>query len=192
VVLEPNLALDDGELIPATDSALTAAPSGLRTAIFAARLIPWKGLLLAIESLRYAPNWRLVVLGDGPERERAREHAIKLGLDERVAFLGRVPRANALAAFAQADAMLFPSFHDSAPWAVGEASALGCPVVCIDAGGPPVMAGRNANVVPVRPSRTLAVRIGARLEQIVDRGVPEKAWRSDRLPGLLATWYGAT
>jgi hypothetical protein len=101
-----------------------------------------------------------------------------------------VPRAEVFDAFRCADALVFPSFHDSAPWSVAEASSLGCPVVCLDAGGgAQLQAGRNAHVVPIAPAATLPERIGACLEGLSGRGEPDHLWYKDRLPGVLRTWY---
>jgi glycosyltransferase involved in cell wall biosynthesis len=84
--------------------------------------------------------------------------------------------------------MLFPSMHDSAPWATGEASATGCPVVCLDLGGPPLLAGPNAFPVPVR--RTVVADLAAALVKAGEhRGEPYLRWAEDRLPALLGDWY---
>ena len=160
-----------------------------RVALFVARLLPWKGLLLAIESLRYAPNWKLVVFGDGPDKDPAEKLAARLQLSERIEFRGRQPRPEVLGAVRTADALLFPSFHDSAGWAAGEASAMGCPVVCLDRGGPALQAGRNAYVVPVNPAGTLDRRIGECLEGLGPRGAPDYDLLEDRIPALLKAWY---
>ena len=190
VIVEPHCALDPLELAGPVGSELIDADDGRRTALFVGRLMGWKGPLLAIESLVHAPEWKLVVLGQGGEREGAEALAVELGVDNRVDFRGLVPRPEVLAALRTADALLFPSFHDSAPWAVAEAATVGCPVVCLDAGGPPLIAGRNAHVVAITPAATLAQRIGLALESLDGRGEPEDAWHADRLPGLLTTWYG--
>jgi len=190
VVVEPNCALSPSELTGSETSSLVDPESGLRTAFFVGRLMGWKGPLLAIESLVHAPGWRLVVLGEGIEHDRAEALANELGVRDRVDFRGHIPRPEVLAAFRSADALLFPSFHDSAPWAVGEAASLGCPVVCLDLGGPPLLAGRNAHVVAAMPATTLAQRVGERLEGLDGRGEPEGRWHDARLGPLLAGWYG--
>jgi hypothetical protein len=63
-------------------------------------------------------------------------------------------------------------------------------VVCLDAGGPPLLAGRNAHVVSRQPTTTLPERVGAALSALEGRGEPEDRWSADRLPTLLARWYG--
>ena len=188
VVVEPNCALDLSSLAAESESPV-ARDGTHRTALFVARLMGWKGPLLAVEALVHAPEWQLLVLGEGTEREHMLEQAERLGVADRVSFRGKVPRSEVLAEFRTADALLFPSFHDSAPWAVGEASALGCPVVCLDAGGPPLLAGANGHIVPRLPAATLAQRLGEALNGIDGRGSPDDRWAADRLPGILNRWY---
>lgn len=189
VVVESHIGLERSELGDREPPTVSKDPSNQRTAFFVARLIPWKGLLLAIESLRYAPDWKLVVLGEGPDRKAATLRAARIGVADRVEFRGQVPRAEVLLGLRTADCLLFPSFHDSSPWAVGEATAQGCPVVCLDAGGPALQAGRNAHVVPIDPERSLPIRIGECLQGLADRGVPDEHLVADRIPVLLEDWY---
>ena len=153
VVVQSNTALDHAEIGEARVTGGSGDTPSQRTALFVGRLIPWKGLRLAIESLRYAPDWRLVILGEGPDKKPATQLAAKLGVASRIEFRGQVPRSEVLKAMQTADCLLFPSFHDSAPWAVGEATAQGCPVICLDVGGPSLQAGSNAHVVPMAPHR---------------------------------------
>jgi glycosyltransferase involved in cell wall biosynthesis len=170
-------------------SACPPDPSGLRTALFIARLAPWKGLLLAVRSLVHAPSWRLVVFGEGRDQADAIELAQRLGVAGRLEFRGSRPRREVLTAMHWADAVLAPTFHVSGPWSVGEASALGCPVVCLDVGGPALMAGTNGHVIAIGDGASLPERIGGCLEGLGPRGVPDHRWAASRLPALLAEWY---
>jgi glycosyltransferase involved in cell wall biosynthesis len=45
-----------------------------------------------------------------------------------------------------ADVLLFPSFHDSGGWVVAEALRVGCPVLCLDLGGPPNLVGATGGL----------------------------------------------
>jgi len=205
VELEGNLAFTAAELAALTgDGAAPAGPSILaterhpadpdggprRTALFAGRLIAWKGLLLAVRALAEAPDWRLVVVGEGPERLRAEALASTLGVSDRIEYRGKVARPQVLEALRRADALLMPSFHDSASWSVGEAAAVGCPVVCLDAGGPKLMAGSNGHVVTIGDGSRLPQRMAAALDGIDGRGPLDTRWTADRLPALLTRWYG--
>jgi glycosyltransferase involved in cell wall biosynthesis len=190
-VIESNTALEIGELDGIHASQPGREPRSGGVALFVGRLIPWKGLLLAVESLAHAPDWKLVVFGEGPDRERAIALADRIGVRDRLEFRGQVPRDQVLEAFLSADALLFPSFHDSASWAVGEAASLGCPVVCLDAGGSRLQAGANAHAVPVQPTTTLPLRLGERLEHLHTRGQPDDHLLANRIPALLKTWYAS-
>ena len=113
-------------------------------AIFAGRLLPLKGVSLAISTMARLPSWRLVLLGSGPDEPRLRAISAKLGVANRVDFRGWQDRSEVLRAMREdADVFLFPSLHEEGGWAVSEALAIGLPVVCLDRGGPPLMVGRG-------------------------------------------------
>jgi glycosyltransferase involved in cell wall biosynthesis len=93
-----------------------------------------------------------------------------------------------LAAISDADAMLFPSLHDSAGWAAAEASAAGLPVVCLDIGGPPLLAGPNARVVAAGPR--VVADLAAALARSLDAPTePYLRWTPERLADVTAQWY---
>jgi glycosyltransferase involved in cell wall biosynthesis len=131
------------------------------TAVYAGRLVPMKGVHLAIAAIaKLPPAWRLLVVGDGPERARLEALARTLNVADRVEFRGNVAREEVLRIFRdQADVLLFPSLHDEAGMVVAEAIAVGLPVVCLAVGGPPVMAG--GGVTPGDPAETIAALAAA-------------------------------
>ena len=186
VIVEPNVALDYAQL----PSREAPSESTARTAVFAGRLLPWKGSWLAIEAIARpaAEGWRLEIFGDGPERTALAQRARRLGVADRVTFMGERPRDELLNRLAQADAMLFPSLHDGAGWAVAEAVAIGCPVVCLDAAGPGHLVGPGEGIrVP-----TTGDVPGALAEALAKTDRPVVAadrFAADRLPGLLDGWY---
>src|SRR5690606_12988801 len=51
---------------------------------FGGRLVPEKGVVLLVRAIAGVPGTRLIVLGDGPERERLESLAESLGIAERV------------------------------------------------------------------------------------------------------------
>jgi glycosyltransferase involved in cell wall biosynthesis len=102
------------------------------------RLLALKGFHLGITAfaksgLKDAEYW---IVGDGPERRRLQALARRLGVAERVHFLGHLPREEVLRLLAQAHALVHPSLHDSGGWVCLEAMAAGRPVICLDLGGP--------------------------------------------------------
>ncbi|MDP9333497.1 MAG: glycosyltransferase [Actinomycetota bacterium] len=188
LVVEPNVALT----LPVPTRVVASRPSpATRTAVFVGRLIPLKGLRLAIAALSAhgGADWVLDVYGDGPEEKPGRDLARRLDVERRVRFHGQRPREDVLAAVADADAMLFPGMHDAAGWAVGEAVALGCPVVCLDRGGPPIIIAAAQGSIAVQADRRVVGRLAAALEACHSHAVPSDRWNADRLPALLAEWY---
>lgn len=78
---------------------------------------------------------RLLMIGDGPERQGAVELASHLGVSGRVAFLGSFPRVEELLAIS--DLFLLPSSQESFGLAALEAMASGVPVIATRIGGIP-------------------------------------------------------
>jgi len=164
-------------------------PAGPPTAAYAGDLIPLKGVTLALRTIAQLPGWRLLVAGHGPDEPRLRRLAGALGLEERVQFLGWVPRDRLHKLLRdEVDVFLFPSLRDQAPWAVAEARALGLPVVCLDVGGPPLLGGRA--VASAGPAATVSALAEAVAATAADPPPPATAFdlasRQARLAELLA------
>ena len=90
------------------------------------------GIFAAIN--KQLPSW-LVMVGDGPDRADAEDECRRLGLDERVHFLGKIDNVAPL--LASADLFLLPSTSESFGLSALEALASGVPVVGSAAGGMP-------------------------------------------------------
>ncbi len=78
---------------------------------------------------------RLVMVGDGPDRAEAEDEVRKLGIDDRVQFLGKIDNVAPL--LASADLFLLPSQSESFGLSALEALASGVPVIGTNAGGMP-------------------------------------------------------
>ncbi|HYI45238.1 MAG TPA: glycosyltransferase [Actinomycetota bacterium] len=137
-------------------------------ACFAGRLNTWKGAAIAIRAIAATPDWHLVLLGEGPERERLWALADELDVVDRVQLRGRVSHPELFRVMSEeADAFLFPSLHDDSALAVAEAVACGLPVVCLDIGGTPVIAGeRGIAVDPHGSPKSVVKDLAAALEKV--------------------------
>jgi glycosyltransferase involved in cell wall biosynthesis len=114
-------------------------PGGLLHVFSAGRLLHWKGVhlaLCAIAQIRDSVQLEYSIFGNGPERKRLERLAKELQISDRVHFHNSIPRDELLEKMSSFDAMLHPSLHDSGGFACLEAMAAGCPVVCLDLGGP--------------------------------------------------------
>lgn len=130
-------------------------PAGRKPELLAvARLVHQKGLDLLIQALarlREPPYtaWRLVLVGEGPERRALEALALQEGVADRVVFEGFQPHPGRY--MAQASIFVLPSRFEGMPNALLEAMAVGMPVVVNDASpGPLEMVEPEVNglVVP--------------------------------------------
>ena len=134
--------------------------SGAPKLLFVGRLLYWKGVDLLVDGFSafhaLRPDATLTILGEGPEKKRmiAAFQAKKLG--HAVRFLPQRPRHAVPALYDEHDLFLFPSLHDSGGTVVLEALARGLPVLCLDLGGPALIATSAAAVIISTHSRTHA------------------------------------
>lgn len=97
------------------------------------RLIYYKGFLNAIRALTRVPG-TLLLVGNGPDEPLLRAEARKLGVEERVRFLGGMPYQAIVPYYLAAHAFWFPSNARSEAFGIVqvEAMASGCPVINAD------------------------------------------------------------
>jgi len=142
---------------PSADAAPPAQPPEF---LVACRLVPEKGVHVAIAALQRARRpWRLVVAGDGPELSRLRELAAPLC--DRVRFLGRVEPERLQSHVARATAVLAPSlWFETFGLTAIEAFAAGRPVVASRIGALPEIVVESAGVcVPPGDANALAITL---------------------------------
>jgi glycosyltransferase involved in cell wall biosynthesis len=187
IAVQPNVAISR---FTASGPYEPFGGPGVKTALFVGRLIPWKGVLLGISALARpeAAHWELRIIGDGPDWRRAERLADQLGVRDRVEFTGQLPREDVLAAMFRADALLAPALREAAGWAVTEALASGCPVVCINRGGPAVIVGPGEGAA-VPWQGDVVGELAKALASLPGRITPVDRWGPDRLPTILADWY---
>ena len=108
---------------------------------------------------------QLLVRGDGPERSALEREAVRLGVSDRVRFLGAGTRDDVLTLFRGADAVLVTSAWENLPHTVLEALAVGTPVVATAVGGVPEVVVDGVNGLLVPPHDVAA--IAAAVERVV-------------------------
>lgn len=139
--------------------SLPRAPLDPPTIVIASRLVPVKGIDVAIEAMAHVRSAaRLVIAGDGPARAELSRLA-----SSRIAFLGAVPTSERDRLLREASAVLVPSRvlpsgrSEGTPTIALEALAAGVPVIASDVGG--LSALSAIALVPPEDPRALAAAI---------------------------------
>jgi glycosyltransferase involved in cell wall biosynthesis len=120
-VIHPPVDLAAAGLVPAARER--------RHLVTVGRLMPYKNVALIIEAMRLLPDWRLTVIGDGPQRRQLQAQA-----PANVQFAGAVAEPDKQAWLARATAFVFAAVEDFGI-APAEALAAGTPVVALAQGG---------------------------------------------------------
>lgn len=111
--------------------------------LFVGRLGKEKNVFFLLEAFqrvqKHFPRTRLVLVGRGPEEKALRSRASEMGLGSKVTFTGMLNRDEIVHCYASADLFVFPSVTETQGLVIGEAKAVGLPVVAVRAFGPAEM-----------------------------------------------------
>lgn len=170
--------------------------------LFVGRLIPEKGvdfLLRALALLKENfPDFRAVIVGDGPERKKLEGLARGLGIGDNVTFTGFLKDYGDVIAFMKASRVFaFPSRREGFGIAVLEAMASGLPVVTVEhpmnASMHLVENGKTGFVVPLNEeSFARALMLAYESSRVLGKIARKNAERYDwnEVVGKLLTVYG--
>lgn len=131
--------------------------------IFAGRLTPQKSVHTLLEAVSKLPNkdYRLTIIGDGPEKTPLEILADELGIRDTTEFLGELDRDYLLSQISQADIFVLPSVFEGFGIVILEAFQAGTPVISTSLEGPLeiINNGVTGILVPPADPRSLAVAI---------------------------------
>ncbi len=105
-------------------------------ALMVGRLTPVKGINFTIEALARVPSdvpWHLNLVGEGGLRAELEAQVGRLGLRDRVTFLGF--RRDVYPLLAHSDLLIMSSHHEGLPYTLLEAMSLGIPTLASNVGG---------------------------------------------------------
>jgi glycosyltransferase involved in cell wall biosynthesis len=151
-----------GADVPAHVAGMPAEPTLVTVGHLAARK-RHADVISALALLRQRhPRLSYVIVGDGPERPRLREHAASLGVGDRVVVRGQLPNEEATVVARTASLFVMPSVEEAFGVAYIEAMAGAVPAIgCRGEDGPEEIAGAGGGIVlvPARDVRALADHI---------------------------------
>lgn len=105
-------------------------PSAEKWLVSAGRLVPWKNFSELIDTMdQFPPEWKLIILGDGPLRSELAQRIVDLKLEQRVQLCGAVDRQEMFAWLQAADVFVLNATFESFSFQTVEALYAGAPVV---------------------------------------------------------------
>jgi glycosyltransferase involved in cell wall biosynthesis len=102
--------------------------------VSAGRLVPWKGFEQLVEIVLRHPEWRLVIVGDGPDKKKL--VSLANGSD-RIMLAGALTNKELRTYMARATVFVLNSDYEGLSHILLEASAEGAPIIATNVGGNP-------------------------------------------------------
>lgn len=119
-----------------------------RFTVFVGRLVKIKNVdrLISVFS-KLDRQYKLVVVGDGPERGNLERMVSRLGLVDRVKLIGSRPHEECLSIIRSSEVLVLPSSTEVFPGVILEALALGTPAIATRVGGVPEIQSPNLYMI---------------------------------------------
>ena len=134
------------------------------------RLLPRKGVLLALEALAQVDRsvpFTCTIIGDGKQGRYLPGWIERLGLSDRVIWKGELPWSEALKAYSNHDVFLFTSLRDTVGSQLVEAMARGNVIVTLDHQGAALAVPKSAGIkIPVTTPRKTAAELARGIERL--------------------------
>ena len=144
--------------------------------LFVGRLHPIKGVQYLLQAMKVVhkkmPDAKLILVGDGEEREHLESLTGSLEIREYVEFVGRAPHEMVLDYMNRSEVFVLPSLSEGFPVTILEAMACGLPIVATRVGGVPdiIEDGINGYLVDTKNPEQIAQALQKILENEQLRG----------------------
>ncbi len=128
-----------------------------------------RDVVRAMAQLRDLPGVHLTSAGDGEDLNACKAEAERLGVADRITFLGRIPRAAVEEQYARADVFCFPSFREPMGGVFFEAMAHGLAVIAAARGGPDFIIDESCGIrLPVSSPEQFATDIATAIRGLAE------------------------
>ena len=165
-----------GERISVIHSAASVAPASLsrqevrervgwgegKVIFSAGALVPWKGFIGLIDAAaiirKNIPDLRLVIAGDGLQKEELKKHAAAAGFDSQTVLIGEVPQTMMLELMRGSDVFALNTGYEGLSHQLIEAMQAEVPIVTTPVGGNGELIEHNVSglLVPFNDTHALA------------------------------------
>jgi glycosyltransferase involved in cell wall biosynthesis len=174
---------------PRLAARLTPGPYG-DYIVSVGRLESVKRIDLAVRAMAMVdPSLRLIVAGDGTQRQNVERVAHECGVADRVTFLGTVEDEDLLSLYAGALAVIYPPYDEDFGYVTLEAFLARKPVItCTDSGGPNEFVVNGVNGYSCEPTaEALAEAIG---QLTANRALAQALGDAGHAAASRITWDG--
>ncbi len=120
--------------------------------VSAGRLVPWKGFGALVEIMEELPDWRLVIIGDGPEKKNLESMIQNLELERKVKLTGAISREELLEYLCEASLFILNTAFESFSFQVVEAMNAGVPVITTNIGNLAEIIENNKEGILIEPN----------------------------------------
>ena len=165
--------------------------------LYAGKALDWKGIHFFLKAVKMAfpqketDDWAIKLVGIRfkDEQEKVMRWVNELSLSKHVTLIPFIQRADLLKMMRDCSLHVYPAFRDSGSMSVLEASALGCPTICFDAGGQDVFPDDILLKVPVKKDYESTLEAFANKlrfafvnqNEIIEMGLRSKEWVTQHL-----------
>jgi glycosyltransferase involved in cell wall biosynthesis len=138
---------------------------------FAGRICPEKGWNVLLDAIELLPHeFKVVLAGDGPQRDQLQRRLEMPALRHRAAYLGLLPKSELWRLYKAVDCLAtphltFPHWKEQFGGVLADAMAVGLPIVGSDSGAIPEVVGGAGLIVPENNAPALAAAIRRLHEQ---------------------------
>lgn len=200
----PVYVIPNGAVISNKLKVISNERGNKKIIITVSRLVKKNGVDILIKAAKELKieDWELRIIGDGPERKKLGKLTDKIGIADRVKFLGNVPNEKIPEYLMKADVFVRPSRSEGLGSAFLEAMACGVPIVGTPVGGIPdfLKDGETGLFCKVDDSKDLSEKIemilrGENLSRKMSengRKLVEEKYNWDRIAVLMEEVYEKT
>jgi len=121
--------------------------------LMARRLVAKNGVIIFAQAMAFLSdlNIKIIIAGDGEEREKVLDTLYNAGLEEKTEFLGAIDNADMPDIYRSADISVLPSFMEATSITGLESMACGLPLVGTNVGGIPAIIDEHKTGLLVPP-----------------------------------------